>query len=468
MRRSAGLIAMGLSGALVVAACGSSTPSTRPAASPAPASSGSVAPSPSPSASSANEQQATIPQPDVADLPVRPEAERVDLAMPIFSNPAAVTNPLFPVASQASVLLLGQVDDQPFRTEVTLLPETRIIQWNGQQVEVLVSQYVAYLDGRIHEVAYDYYAQADDGSVWYFGEDVFNFADGAIVDTHGTWIAGTDGPAAMIMPAQPKVGDVYRPENIPGLVFEEVVVMAVDESLDGPFGPIDGGLVVEELHMDGTREDKTFAPGYGEFYTASDSDVEALALAVPTDAISQSAPTDVKTLETAALAAFDAAGNDNWESVNSAVTDVAAGWDRVQAGEVPRLVEPILDEAIQALTEATDQRNADVARQAAIDVARSSLDMQLRHRPVPEVDLARFDLWLAQVLVDAATEDAAGMRADFFSLDYVRDRIVHTLEPDHQASVNLQLEELLGAVTDEDFEAATDGAVGLRETLAGL
>ena len=136
----------------------------------------------------------------------------------------------------------------------------------------------------MHEVAYDYYAQADDGSVWYFGEDVFNFADGAIVDTHGTWIAGTDGPAAMIMPADPQVGDVYRPENIPGLVFEEVVVKAVDERLDGPFGPIEGGLLVEELHMDGTREDKCFAPGYGEFYTASDSDVEALALAVPTDA----------------------------------------------------------------------------------------------------------------------------------------------------------------------------------------
>ena len=79
-----------------------------------------------------------------------------------------------------------------------------------------MSQYVAFLDGRIQEVAYDFYAQADDGSVWYLGEDVFNFADGAIVDTHGTWIAGKDGPGAMIMPADPQIGDTYRPENIPG------------------------------------------------------------------------------------------------------------------------------------------------------------------------------------------------------------------------------------------------------------
>jgi hypothetical protein len=89
--------------------------------------------------------------------------------------------------------MLGHVEGKPFRTEVTLLPETRIIEWEGQRVETLVSQYNAFLDGRIEEVAYDYYAQADDGSVWYFGEDVFDFMAGAIVVTEGTWLAGRDG-----------------------------------------------------------------------------------------------------------------------------------------------------------------------------------------------------------------------------------------------------------------------------------
>ena len=150
------------------------------------------------------------------NLPLAPESERVDIAMPTFSDPMNVTNPLFPVSRQESVLLLGQVEGEPFRTEVTLLPETRIIEWEGQQVEVLVSQYVAFLGGSITEVAYDLYAQADDGSVWYLGEDVFDFRDGAIVVTEGSWLAGRDGPAAMIMPGDPQVGDVYRPENAPG------------------------------------------------------------------------------------------------------------------------------------------------------------------------------------------------------------------------------------------------------------
>jgi hypothetical protein len=143
----------------------------------------------------------TISQPPVPSrIPVAPESERVDLTMPTFSDPTNVTNPLFPVSLQESVLMLGHVDGKPFRTEVTLLPETRIIEWEGQRVETLVSQYSAFLGGRIEEIAYDYYAQADDGSVWYFGEDVFDFRDGAIVVTEGTWLAGRDGPAAMIMP----------------------------------------------------------------------------------------------------------------------------------------------------------------------------------------------------------------------------------------------------------------------------
>ena len=99
----------------------------------------------------------------------------------------------------------------------------------------------------------------------------------------------------MIMPSDPKVGDVYRPENIPGFVFEEVTVKSTDKTLDGPCVP-STGLVVEELHMDGTTEDKTFAPGYGEFYTAGGGDVEALALAVPTDAASGPTPAELQTL----------------------------------------------------------------------------------------------------------------------------------------------------------------------------
>ena len=434
-----------------------SRPTVPTAATPAPTAAAVASPTTAP----------LIPQPPIGDLQVHPESDRVDLAMPTFSNPTEITNPLFPVSSQASVLLLGIVDDLPFRTEVTLLPETRVIAWAGQQVEVAVSQYVAYLDGEIHEVAYDLYAQDDAGNVWYFGEDVYNFEAGVIVDTHGTWIAGRDGPAAMIMPAQPAVGDVYRPENVPGLVFEEVVVRQIDKSLDGPFGQIPGGLEVEEFHMDGATEVKDFAPGYGEFYTAADGEVEALAMAVPTDAGEPGVPADLAALEAGALAAFAAAGTRDWASAEAAVADVRAGWDGYRSTGVPQLVEPILAAAIDDLDSAVRARRDGNAQRAAIDVMRTTLDLELRHRPVVEVDRARFALWLDELVLDAAARDLQRVRSDFFSLDYVRDRIATSLDATEGPAINLGLEALLDAIAERDFAGAAEIVRQIKTTLDG-
>jgi hypothetical protein len=413
-----------------------------------------------------SQEAPSIPQPDlIGDLPVAPADQRVDLEMPTFSNPAEVTNPLHPTARVPSVLMVGTVDGKEFRTEVTTLPGTRIIEWGGQRVETVVSQYVAYLDGRIHEVAYDYYAQADDGSVWYFGEDVFNFEGGAIADTHGTWIAGKDGPAAMIMPGDPSVGDTYRPENVPGLVFEEVTVKSVDQPLEGPLGTINGGLIVEELHMDGTYEDKTFAPGYGEFYTAGGGDVEALAMAVPTDATSSSVPEDLATLSSRSMDVFEVARTGEWSAASAAANDVAAAWDAFHGAEIPRMIEPRMDRSVRTLVATVEARDSERASQAAIDTARWGYDLQLQHRAVAEVDGARFDLWAAQLILDAEAGNADGVHADLFSIDYVRDRIQHTWSEQDGARINLLLEELQGAVSDEDLKSAADLAGQLRGLL---
>jgi hypothetical protein len=152
---------------------------------------------------------------DTGCLPLAPDSKRVDLAAPAFSRPTEITNPLLPIAQVAQAVQLGTADDKPFRAEITLLGGTKTISWNGRQVPTRIHQYVAYSGGRILEVALDWYAQADDGSVWYFGEDVFNYEDGVVADTDGTWLAGRDGPPGMIMPASPGRGQVYRPENIP-------------------------------------------------------------------------------------------------------------------------------------------------------------------------------------------------------------------------------------------------------------
>jgi hypothetical protein len=410
----------------------------------------------------------TIPQPAVpAGVQVAPDSKRVDLKVPTFSHPTEITNPLFPVSRQASVLMLGEVEGKPFRTEVTLLTETRIIEWEGQKVEVAVSQYSAYLGGKITEVALDLYAQDDDGAVWYFGEDVFDFRDGAIVVTEGTWLAGRDGPAAMIMPAHAKVGDVYRTENAPGFVFEQVTVAKVGQTLDGPLGPIEGGLTADELHSDGSHEQKVFAPGYGEFYTSGGGDVEALAMAVPTDAIEGQVPADLATLSEEAMSAVEATRSGGWADASAASASISDAWQSYRTGEVPRLIDALMTDAIAALGTAVEARDPGAAGKA-IQVARLALDLQLRYRPVVEVDLDRLDLWAAELIMDVAAEDEAAFRADAFAMDYVRDRIVHALSDADRATVNIELGEIQVAVADGEMQAGAEAAGRLRDALAGI
>ncbi|MBA2325870.1 MAG: hypothetical protein H0V95_04400, partial [Actinobacteria bacterium] len=80
-----------------------------------------------------------------------PTSARVDVERPTFSNPTEITNPLFPISALDSVVLLGEVDGLPFRSETTLIPGTHTVTVDGEPVEVVVSQYTAYLDGRIEE-----------------------------------------------------------------------------------------------------------------------------------------------------------------------------------------------------------------------------------------------------------------------------------------------------------------------------
>ena len=210
-----------------------------------------------------------------------------------------------------------------------------MIEWSeGQWVETLVSQYMAYIDGRIEEVALDHYAQADDGSVWYLGEDVFDYSNtkGLIDGTAGTWLAGRDGPLEMIMPADPQVGDVHRAENIPGIAFEEVTIKRINKTVDGPTGPVEGAMIARELHDDGTYSDKVFAPGYGEFFSGHGSEIEAMALAVPTDALDGPVPPELEALSAAANDLLDPAMSGDWSSAAAAEKAVDAGLGSLPAG----------------------------------------------------------------------------------------------------------------------------------------
>ncbi|HYN52210.1 MAG TPA: hypothetical protein VES62_14920 [Thermoleophilaceae bacterium] len=427
---------------------------------------------PARAARACNDSVATaVPQPTSAQmkvsglgkLRVAPLDRRLDLVAAPFSDPTSVTNPLFPIARLSSVVLNGKVDGKAFRTETTLLPETRIIEWSpGQCVKTLVSQYVAYLDGRIQEVALDFYAQADDGSVWYFGEDVYNYVNGVVADTSGTWLAGKEGPAAMIMPADPKVGDVSRPENIPGLVWEEVATKTVGKTVQGPRGPVTGAMVGQELHDDGTYSDKIFVPGYGEFFTAHEGDVEALAVAIPTDSVPGPPPVHLERLSAGTERVFRLARAKHWRAASRSLAAIRAAWTAHRAdGVPPRLVGPA-NRALRALEREVGLRKARRAGDAALDLLQSALDLQLRYRAPAEIDCARFGLWTRQARVDAAAGRRAALSGDVATLEWLRDRFAWALDSVAVTRIDTLLERLRGNVTDDELVSASRTAAKLQ------
>ena len=415
----------------------------------------------------------TIPQPPLGRLSrltrrrLAPNSRRVDLTMPSFSDPTNVTNPLFPISRLHSAVILGEVGGEPLKVETTLLPETKTVDWNGRRIECRQSQFLAYLMGRITEAAVDLYAQADDGSVWYFGEDVVDYANGVAATTAGTWRVGVDGPGAMIMPAHPKVGDVYRTENIPGVAFEQVTVKRTGETVMSPGGPIRGAMVGQELHQDeAALEPKTFAPGRGEWFSGHGHDFEANALAVPADALSGPPPAELKTLSSGADGVFAAARSKDWKAAAAIVESMTSAWNAFPASEVPKRLGAQMSDALDAVAGAVGARNRRKASQAALDAANAGLDLQLRYRPPVEIDLARFELWARQLFVDAAAKNPAAVTGDVTTLAWIRDRIA--LNSADGNGIDDQLRLLRSVADTHEFKVAMDEAVRLRGTLVGL
>jgi hypothetical protein len=272
------------------------------------------------------------------------------------------------------------------------------------------------------------------------------------------------------MPSNPQVGDVNRAENIPGITFEEVHVSKVDQTFDGPSGPVSGGIVATEIHQDAPPSDKLFAPGYGEFLSVDGPDIEAMALASPTDSLPGGVPAELTTMSNGADRIFASrlATPKQWTRADAITQGVRDAWLAFRAGDVPpRLVRPT-NVAVRELVAQVAMRDRSSAYSASIDAAYASNDLQLRYRPVTEVDTMRFDLWARRALVDATAGSIGGTRSDVVTLEWIRDRIAQTLDPVTRVRVDTLVGELGAAVFDHDLTSAAATARDLREVTSGL
>lgn len=185
---------------------------------------------------------------------------------PRFSNPTRIDNQWLPISSMSRTVLAGVSDGHEARSVRTLLDRTKTFEIGGRKVEAVIVEDRAYHDGRLHEVALDYYAQADDGTVYYLGEDVdiYDKAGKRVVSHEGAFLYGRDtNVLGIAMPANPTPGQRFTFENVPGLGSEKNHVVERSERLSVPFGSFDALKIGARLMPDDERETKWYGRGVG-------------------------------------------------------------------------------------------------------------------------------------------------------------------------------------------------------------
>jgi hypothetical protein len=185
-------------------------------------------------------------------------------AAPVFSQSTAITNPYLPLASFNQHILEGTEDGEVVRVERTRKEGTKTFTVNGRTVAALIVEDRAFVNGELVEVALDYYAQADDGTVYYLGEDVDDYENDQIVGHGGAWLFGVHTQTlGVIMPGNPKIGDKFKVEDVPGITQEDAEVVSLSETATVPAGTFTNCVRIKETHPGGVIEYKLYAPGVG-------------------------------------------------------------------------------------------------------------------------------------------------------------------------------------------------------------
>ena len=195
---------------------------------------------------------------------------------PTFSNPLNINNTFFPFQPGGLKVYAGSDHGTKTGSIDDYLTTTRTFNLNGTNVACHILVEKGYENGELVERSFNYFAQADDGTVYYFGEVVNIFENGVVVSHEGSWLVGgptqpTDPPDAgnattpgLFMPANPELGDIFKQEDLFPIVDETDTIVGVDLDVIVPAGKYDGAIQVKETsRIDLGAELKWYAPGVG-------------------------------------------------------------------------------------------------------------------------------------------------------------------------------------------------------------
>jgi hypothetical protein len=177
---------------------------------------------------------------------------------------AAVTNPFFPLTPGTTHHYEGETAEGTETIVTEVLSGTKTI----LGITATIVHDRVFLDGKLIEDTSDWYAQQNNGDVWYLGEDSKEIENGEVVNTTGSWEAGVDGAKpGIIMWGDPAahLNEQYRQEYSVGVAEDVATVIALDESVQVPHGSFTGCIKTEDRNPlePGAVENKIYCSGIG-------------------------------------------------------------------------------------------------------------------------------------------------------------------------------------------------------------
>jgi hypothetical protein len=177
---------------------------------------------------------------------------------------AGVSNPFFTLTPGTINYYEGQSGGEAQTDSAEVLSQTKTI----LGIAATVVHDRVYSSGELIEDTFDWYAQDKDGNVWYLGEDTKELENGQVTTTEGTWETGVNGAAAgIIMWADPSahIGTEYRQEFAQGVAEDFGKVVAVNQTIDSPYGSLSGCVKTEDRSAlePGVLENKYYCPPVG-------------------------------------------------------------------------------------------------------------------------------------------------------------------------------------------------------------
>jgi len=171
-----------------------------------------------------------------------------------FSN--VIDNEFFPYPVGTVYVL---EEEGGARVEISALDETELV--SGVSTRVIEER--EWEGGELAEVSRNFFAQASDKTVCYFGEEVDDYKNGEIVGHGGAWRADEgENKAGIIMPGTPLVGQSYQQEVAPGVAMDSARHEAMNETFTTPFGTFVDVLLVQEQ----PSSTKRYQRGFGLIY----------------------------------------------------------------------------------------------------------------------------------------------------------------------------------------------------------